>query len=96
VTRKSGVLTAERRVDTVGDGVGNGFVEMKLPVNPATIQGPIYKTFLRPQFTNVGNKLECLSVASLYALVQCLSARPGAYPRVEHLKADSKVGCIVQ
>ena len=34
VTRKSGVLTAERRT---GDA-GNVFVEMKLPVNPASIR----------------------------------------------------------
>jgi hypothetical protein len=37
------------------------------------------------KFTNVCNKLECLSLAGLYSLVYCLSARPGAYPSVEHL-----------
>jgi hypothetical protein len=35
------------------------------------------------------NKLECLLLASLSGLVYCLWARPGAYPRVEHLKGVS-------
>jgi hypothetical protein len=29
---------------------------------------------------------ECLSQTGLSSLVQCLWSRPGAYPRVEHLK----------
>jgi hypothetical protein len=35
------------------------------------------------------NKLECLSLARLSSLVYSLWARPGAYPRVEHLKGSS-------
>jgi len=31
-----------------------------------------YKTFLRSEFTNFRNKLECLSLASLPSLVFCL------------------------
>ncbi len=37
------------------------------------------------QFTNVGNKLKCSSVAGLSSLV-CLRVNIGAYPRVERLK----------
>jgi len=33
-----------------------------------------------------GNKLECLSLASLSSLVLSLWVRPGAYPGVVHLK----------
>ncbi len=37
-------------------------------------------------FTDLCNKLDCLSLASLSSLVECLWVRPGAsYPRVEHL-----------
>jgi hypothetical protein len=32
------------------------------------------------------NKLERLSLAGLSSLFYCLRVRPGAYPRVEHLK----------
>jgi hypothetical protein len=32
------------------------------------------------------NKLECLYLAGFPSQVQHLWARPGAYPRVEHLK----------
>jgi hypothetical protein len=35
------------------------------------------------------NKLECLSLASLSGLAYYLWVRPGAYPRVEHLKGAS-------
>ncbi len=35
------------------------------------------------------HKLECLSIASLYSLVYCLWARPGAYPIVKHLNGSS-------
>ena len=44
------------------------------------------ENFLRPQFTNFYNKLECLSLVGLSSLVYCLWVRPGPYPRVEHLK----------
>jgi hypothetical protein len=41
------------------------------------------------RFTDVSyelhNKLECLSLASVSRLAYCLWARPGAYPRVDHL-----------
>ncbi len=40
-------------------------------------------------FTNSCNKLVCLSVESHYSLVLCLWVRPGAFPRVEHLKEAS-------
>jgi hypothetical protein len=39
------------------------------------------------------NKLECLSLASLSSLVYFMWARPGAYPRVEHLK-DASLGQV--
>jgi hypothetical protein len=32
------------------------------------------------------NKLECLPLARLCSLFKCLWVRPGAYPRVLHLK----------
>jgi hypothetical protein len=35
------------------------------------------------------NKIGCLHLASLCKLVYCLWERPGAYPRVEHLKGVS-------
>jgi hypothetical protein len=35
------------------------------------------------------NKLEHLSLASLYSIVSCLWASPGAYPREEHLQGAS-------
>ncbi len=35
------------------------------------------------------NKLECLSLATISSLVYCLWVRPGAHPRVEHLKCSS-------
>jgi hypothetical protein len=38
---------------------------------------------------NFCNKLECLLLASLSNLVHCLLERPGAYPRVEHIKVTS-------
>jgi hypothetical protein len=37
---------------------------------------------------NVHNELEC-ALKNLSNLVQCLGVRPGAYPRVEHLKGVS-------
>ncbi len=40
-------------------------------------------------FMDVNNKLYCFSLASCSSLVYCLWARPGAYPRVEHLKGSS-------
>jgi len=48
---------------------------------PCAICGQCYKNFLRPKVTPFHNKLECLSLASL--------SRPGAYPRLEHLKGAS-------
>jgi hypothetical protein len=38
---------------------------------------------------NVNYKLDCVSLAILSTLVYCLRVRPGAYPRVEHLKFAS-------
>ncbi len=35
------------------------------------------------------NKLECCLLSSLSSQAYCLRARPGAYPRVEHLKGVS-------
>jgi hypothetical protein len=32
------------------------------------------------------NKLECLSLSSLYSLDLCVHVGPGAYPRVEQMK----------
>jgi hypothetical protein len=46
-----------------------------------------------PLLMNAHFKLECLSLEGLHGLVQCLWARPGAYPRTEHLQGASlKVG----
>ncbi len=39
-------------------------------------------------FTTFHNKLERLSLASLFSLVYCLWVPPGAYPRVERLKGS--------
>jgi hypothetical protein len=39
----------------------------------------------------IENKLECLLLASLSSLVKRLWVRPGAYPRVEHLKGDRSI-----
>jgi hypothetical protein len=47
------------------------------------------KLFTAVMFTDFRNKLECLSLSSLSSLVQCYWVRPGAYPRVEHLKVAS-------
>jgi hypothetical protein len=58
-----------------------------LSARKVTSQGLCYKNISRALFTNVNNKPECLSLASLYSLAQCLWARTGAYPRVETLKA---------
>ncbi len=35
---------------------------------------------------NVRDKFDCLSLAGLSGLVYCFWVRPGAYPRVEHLR----------
>jgi hypothetical protein len=43
---------------------------------------------LRLQVTTFHNKLERLSQASLSRLAYYLWARPGAYPRVDHLKGS--------
>ena len=60
VTRKSGVLTAERRTADLG----NVFVEMRLPVNPASIRitsethadvWKLVKTILVRPFLNLPN-----------------------------------------
>jgi hypothetical protein len=40
-------------------------------------------------------KLECLSLASFYSLVKCLSIRHGDYPRMEHLKSATRVGSSI-
>ncbi len=40
-----------------------------------------YKTF-KAVFMDFHNKLECLSLAGLASLVQCLWLRPRAYPRM--------------
>ncbi len=45
--------------------------------------------FSRPQFMNLRNQLECLSLAGLSDLVLCSWVRPRAYPRVMHLKGAS-------
>ncbi len=45
--------------------------------------GQCYKTFYDRY------KLDCLSLASLSSFVNCLWARPGAYPRVQNLKVSS-------
>ncbi len=51
-------------------------------------QGPMLSNFLRPQFTNVCNKLECLLLASLHNLVLCLWVKPGIYTaRLQHFNA---------
>jgi hypothetical protein len=47
------------------------------------------QNFLRLEVTTFWNRLERLSLASLSSLVLCLGVRPGAYPRVEHLKCAS-------
>jgi hypothetical protein len=54
----------------------------------ATSQGLRYKIFLRLHFTVVYKKLECLSLEGLSSVVSCVWVRPGAKPRVEHLKGD--------
>jgi hypothetical protein len=42
-------------------------------------------------FTNVHNKLECLSLAGLFRPRLMFVVRPGAYPRVENMK-DASLG----
>jgi len=42
-------------------------------------------------FTNVRNKLECLSLTGISNPVKCLWVRQGAWPRVEHLKGASSL-----
>ncbi len=62
------------------------------------------ENFLRPLFTNVGNKLESLSLAGLSSLIEGFWVRPSACSRVEHVKgisvryssallANSRLGC---
>jgi hypothetical protein len=34
----------------------------------------------------VHNKLKCFALAGLSSPIKCLRVRPGAYPRVKHLK----------
>ncbi len=48
--------------------------------------GLIPKNLLQTFFTNFHNKLKHLTLSSLSSLDSCLWVRPGAYPRVEHLK----------
>jgi hypothetical protein len=50
------------------------------------LHGLVLKNFIRPLFMDFCNKLECLSLASLSSQVQILWVRPGAHPRLEHLK----------
>ncbi len=38
------------------------------------------KNFLRPEFTNFRNKLECLSLASIFSLVQCIWVKARSLP----------------
>jgi hypothetical protein len=46
---------------------------------------PVFATlYFFKTYTNGPNKLECLSLVSLYS--QCFRARLGVYPSVEHLK----------
>ncbi len=52
--------------------------------------GPMLYNLLRPYYTNLGNKLECLSLASLSSLAQYLQVRQGAYLS----KAPSKCSII--
>ncbi len=54
-----------------------------------TKQGPLFKNFLQPLVTYFHNKPEYLSLASFSSLVWWLWVRPGAYPRMEHLKGTS-------
>ncbi len=51
-------------------------------------KAPILLNFFHP-FTNVRNKLKCLSLASLSSFVKSLKVRPGDYLTVEQLKGDS-------
>ncbi len=49
----------------------------------------MYKILLSVSLTLPGCKLDRLFLVSLSSLVYCLWARPGAYPRVDHLKGVS-------
>jgi hypothetical protein len=63
---------AEAELETEEENFFFDFVEnLKIP-KPNRDQ--CYKTFLRLQFTNVCNKLDCIS-----SLFQCLLVMPGAY-----------------
>jgi hypothetical protein len=44
---------------------------------------------LQPEFTNVSNKLECLSLVNFANLMFIGKASAGVYPRVGHLKSAS-------
>ncbi len=58
----------------------------QLPPYEFSTKAQCYKTFLHPQFTNVRNKLECLSLASLSSLTSNLFLRWLEPTQVEHLK----------
>jgi hypothetical protein len=53
------------------------------------VQGQKLITFLVHNLQIFVISYSSLSLASLSSLVYCLWARPGAYPRVEHLKGSS-------
>ncbi len=52
-------------------------------------QGQYFETYSVRNLRIFRNKLECLSLAIRSSLVLCLWVRPGAYPRVQHLKGAS-------
>ncbi len=54
-------------------------------LNNFCTRGNSYKKFMGVIYGFL-NKLECLSLVSHSTLVKCLQVRPGAYPRVEHLR----------
>jgi hypothetical protein len=67
------------------DGFPPTFTEKpKIVPNESGTLVTILQNFLRPQFTSVRNKLECLFLAFLSRLGQCLWVRQGAYSRMEH------------
>jgi hypothetical protein len=67
------------------DGFPPTFTEKpKIVPNESGTLVTILQNFLRPQFTSVRNKLECLSLAFLSRLGQCLWVRQGAYSRMEY------------
>jgi hypothetical protein len=62
---------------------------MTLGITAFTFSGKCYKTFYGRKLT-FHNKLERLSLASLYQPSLMFVGKAGAYPRVEHLKVTRK------